>query len=205
MSTRTEVMMWAQRVIARKNGPPHLLLEIREGATPSEAQDAFHKIARAAHPDLHRHGLSAEDLEMVTSAYAAVASAYMQVRSQAMTTQRMKPLKPEEVGGLGNAAPVGSAPHRPTPIPAGTGRTPPAGVPAAPATGESLTSVSPQAAAAAMSPKAIVYFRKAEGALKRGDFKSAVLQVKLAIAADPSSTFLRNALAEIDAELRKGT
>ncbi len=198
MSTRTEVMMWAQRVIARKNGPPHLLLELREGASPEEAQDAFHKIARAAHPDLHRHGLAPEDLELVTSAYAAVASAYMQMRSQTMTTQRMKPLKPEEVGGLGTAAP-----HRPTPIPAGSGRTPPSGVPAAPPA--DAPSVSPQNAAAAMSPKAIVYYRKAETALKRGDFKSAVLQVKLAIAADPTSTFLRNALAEIDAELRKGT
>ena len=187
--------MWAQRVIARKSGPAHLLLEVGEHATADEAQSAFHKIARAAHPDLHRHGLSAEDLETVTSAYAAVAGAYMQMRSQAMTTQRMKPV---------NAAPV--APNRPTPIPAGTGRTPPAGVPAAPppASGPP-TSVSPQAAAAAMSSKAIVYYRKAEAALKRGDFKSAVLQVKLAIAADPQSTFLRNALAEIDAELRKPT
>jgi hypothetical protein len=197
-------MLWAQRVIARKNGPPHLLLELGANATPDEAQEAFHKIARTAHPDLHRQGLTPEDLEIVTSAYAAVAGAYMQVRSQTMATQRLKPLKPDEVSGLGNAAPV--PPHRPTPIPAGSGRTPPAGVPTAPSPPPGPpTTVSPQAAAAAMSPKAIVDYRKAEAALKRGDFKSAMLQVKLAIAADPTSAFLRSALAEIDAELRRNT
>ncbi len=196
--------MWADRVLSRKNGPPHLVLEVKETATPDESQVAFHKIARAAHPDLHRQLLSAEELEKVTSAYAAVAGAYMQMRSQTMTTQRMKPLKPEDVGGLGNAGPVAAPPSRPTPIPAGTGRTPPAGVPAAPPPGESVTSVTPQQAAAAMSPKAIVYFRKAEAALKRGELKGALLQIKLAIAADPQSTFLRNALAEVDAELRRG-
>jgi hypothetical protein len=53
-----------------------------------------------------------------------------------------------------------------------------------------------------MGQKAIIYFRKAESALKRGDLKGALLQIKLAIAADPHSEYLRNALAEIDAELR---
>lgn len=192
------MIQWAQRVIARKSGPPHLLLEIREGATTDEAQQAFHKIARSAHPDLHRQGLSPEELELVTSAYAAVAGAYMQCRSLAPTTPQAPPVQPA-------AGKAPAAPHRPTPIPMGTGRTPPVGVPTPPTSGAAPTSVSPQAAAAAMSPKAIVYYRKAEAALKRGDFKSAVLQIKLAIASDPTSTFLRNALAEIDAELRKPT
>jgi hypothetical protein len=49
----------------------------------------------------------------------------------------------------------------------------------------------------------LLYFRKAELALKRGDLKAAVLQLKLAIAAESSSSFLRNALAEVEAELKK--
>ncbi len=59
-------------------------------------------------------------------------------------------------------------------------------------------------AAQQMSNKAIVYYRKAELALKRGDMRSAMLQIKLAIAADPSSSFLRSALAEVELELKKG-
>jgi hypothetical protein len=55
-----------------------------------------------------------------------------------------------------------------------------------------------------MSSKALVYYRKAELSLKRGDLKGAVLQLKLAIAADPASGFLRTALAEVELEVRKG-
>jgi hypothetical protein len=59
-------------------------------------------------------------------------------------------------------------------------------------------------AAQTMSSKALVYYRKAELSLKRGDLKGAVLQLKLAIAADPASAFLRTALAEVELEVRKG-
>ena len=59
-------------------------------------------------------------------------------------------------------------------------------------------------AIAQMNPKAQLYYRKAELALKRGDLKGAVLQLKLAIAADPQSAFLRTALVEVETEVRKG-
>ena len=52
MSARMDVLMWAQRVIARKGSPPHQLLEIKADATVDNAQEAFHKVARMAHPDL---------------------------------------------------------------------------------------------------------------------------------------------------------
>ena len=54
-----------------------------------------------------------------------------------------------------------------------------------------------------MSPRAQLYYRKAELALKRGDLKGAVLQIKLAIATDPQSAFMRAALTEVEAELAK--
>jgi hypothetical protein len=57
----------------------------------------------------------------------------------------------------------------------------------------------------AMSPKAVTYYRKAEIALRRGDLKGAILQLKLACATDPSSSFLRTALAEVETEVRKST
>jgi hypothetical protein len=39
--------------------------------------------------------------------------------------------------------------------------------------------------------------------LRRGDLSGAILQMKMAIAADPSSQFLRSAIVEIQAELAK--
>jgi hypothetical protein len=54
-----------------------------------------------------------------------------------------------------------------------------------------------------MSAKALLYYRKAESCLRRGDLKGAILQLKLACAADPTSGFLRTALAEVETEVRK--
>ena len=56
-----------------------------------------------------------------------------------------------------------------------------------------------------MSSKALLYFRKAELALKRGDLRGAILQLKLACATDPASQFLRTALVEVETEVRKST
>lgn len=58
-------------------------------------------------------------------------------------------------------------------------------------------------AAQAMSAKALLYYRKAELCLKRGDLRGAILQLKLACAADSTSGFLRTALAEVESEVRK--
>ena len=190
MSTRTDVLLWAQRVVARKNGAPHEILEVRADCTPEQAQEAFHKIARMGHPDLHRKGLSPDELEMVTSAYAICAGAYQTLRSQTMHTMRMKPLKLEDL--------------TPTPQPAPTAQPAQPAQPPQPAATPSGPTPSANAAQS-MSSKALVYYRKAEIALRRGDLKGAVLQIKLAIAADPASGFLRTALAEVELEVRKST
>ncbi|HSD90226.1 MAG TPA: hypothetical protein VLB44_22005, partial [Kofleriaceae bacterium] len=96
-------------MIARKARPAHEILELSANAGPDAAQEAFHKIARTAHPDLHRKGLTPEELEMVTSAYAICAGAYQTMRTQTAPTQRMRPA--EAAGESGQSA-------RPTPVPA---------------------------------------------------------------------------------------
>ena len=171
MSSRTSVLLWAQRINGmKKTAQPHQLLDIDKAAGLDAAQDAFHKIARMAHPDLHRSGLDADELELVTSAYAAVANAYQTFRGQTTTTTKLKP-----VGG-------GEVPITPS------------GAPPA-----------PTGVAGAMSSRALVYYRKAELCLKRGDLRGAMLQLKMAIGTDPASTFLRTALHEVEAEVHKGT
>lgn len=213
MSSRAELLLWAQRVVARKAGPAHEILELKADSTPLQAQEAFHKIARTAHPDLHRKGLTPDELEMLTSAYAISAGAYQTMRTQTMQTTRMRPIEvADDAERSGQTPPAGTptaAPSRPTPVP--TRPTPlpsrPAGVTSPPST-VPVTPAGPAPggnAAQAMSSKALIYYRKAELCLKRGDLKGAVLQIKLAIAADPASGFLRTALAEVELEVRKGT
>jgi hypothetical protein len=157
VSALSEVLLWAVRVNNRKDARPHQILDIKPDASLEDAQNAFHKIARIAHPDLHRTTLGPDDLENVTSAYAKAAAAYQEFRMQRVKTE----------------------------------------VAAGPASASGSTS------AGAMSSKALIYYRKAELALRRGDLKGAILQLKMAIAADPQSSFLRTALGEVEAEVAK--
>jgi hypothetical protein len=178
VSVRSEVLLWAQRIVAKKGEPAHVLLEIRPTATLDEAQAAFHKIARQAHPDLHRATLTAAELESVTLAYSRVAAAYQEFRTQRMHAQRLRALADAEAGVVVQK-PEATRPTTDPPPVAGT------------------------AAAGSMNSKALIYYRKAELCLRRGDLRGAVLQLKLAIAADPASAFLRTALAEVELEVGK--
>jgi len=164
LSATSEILLWAQRVLAKRTGASHELLGVRPDATVDEAQAAFHEIARKAHPDLHRGVLAPEDHELVTEAYSVIAGAYQTFRVH---------VAPGAARGIGE----------PPVTPSGT----------QPATG----------VAGAMSSRALVHYRKAELSLRRGDLKGAVLHLKMAIAADPQSAFLRTALAEVETELRK--
>jgi hypothetical protein len=202
VSVRSDVLLWAQRIVAKKGAPPHQLLEIDADARIEVAQDAFHKIARVAHPDLHRNSLTAEELALVTSAYARVAAAYQYLRTLTMQTGPLPPLQADPPPPRPRSTPTGPLPPR-AGGPQGTQRAQPLPRPPEPiATGSSPEVLKP-GAPGAMSSKALLYYRKAELCLRRGDLGQAVLQLKLAIACDPQSTFLRTALAEVEAEVGK--
>ena len=164
MSTRSEVLMWAQRVIARKR---HSRARDPRGpadATAEDAQAAFHKVARTAHPDLHRNGLTPEELEMVTSAYAHVGRRVSDAPRAGDATHA------DEAAQDGGRQLAAAARHAgPTPATQRRVRPHTAAVPAPPARMHRRS----------MSSKALVYYRKAELALRRGDLKGAVLQLKL--------------------------
>jgi hypothetical protein len=197
-------------VIARRGQPAHVIMELPADATADQAQAAFHKVARTSHPDLHRHGLTPDEIEMVTSAYAAVAGAYQELRTRTMPTTSMKKLtRPEEPLAPTATPPGGTPVARPASPATPSGGTPVAR-PASPTTPPRATPTAPAAHASgkpegSMSPKALTYYRKAEISLRRGDLKGAILQLKLACATDPSSAFLRSALAEVETEVRKST
>jgi hypothetical protein len=180
MSARSDVLLWAQRVVGRKAASADQILDIPPGSRIDVIQAAFHKIARMGHPDLYRTALTAEELELVTTAYARAAAAYQELRSQRPTTMRLP-------GGPGGSSPAL--------VPA------PGGAPC----DEVVVPSDPEVInpAQAMTSKALIYYRKAELCLRRGDLTSAVLQLKMAIASDPQSRFLRGALAEVQAEVGK--
>jgi hypothetical protein len=182
MSARSDVLLWAQRVIGRKDASPCQTLDIPPGSGPEAVQQAFHKIARMAHPDLHRRTLTPDELELVTTAYARAAAAYQELRGPRPTTTRMRTLDPE------------------APTPATT-----AVIPTSPRSNKAVVADDPPAPSQSpqMNSKALIYYRKAELALRRGDLKGAVLQLKMAIASDPQSAFLRSALAEVEAGVAK--
>jgi hypothetical protein len=182
MSARTDVLLWAQRVVARKAAAPYMILEIAAGAGFDVAQEAFHKIARLAHPDLHRTTLTPDELELVTTAYARAAAAYQTIRSQRVPAR--PPGVPEQEPSVA-----------PMTIP----------IPSSPMSGRAVAvhDGPPINPAQAMSSKALIYYRKAELALRRGDLTGALLQLKMAIASDPQSQLLRSALAEVEAEVKK--
>lgn len=95
---------------------------------------------------------------------------------------------PEHGGG-------GRPPAPPTPPAPPASPTPPA--PSAPAAAPGTPAPAAVDPARAMNGRALALYRRAEGALRTGDRASAILNIKMAIAADPSSQLLRGALAEL--------
>ena len=85
-----------------------------------------------------------------------------------------------------------SQPGEPASIPGGT-TPPPTAAPPAPAPAPAA----PIDPTRAMNARALVLYRRAEGALRTGDRTTAILNIKMAIAADPASQLLRGALAEL--------
>lgn len=188
MSARSDVLLWAQRVLAKTNAPAHELLEIRVNAPPDVVSEAFQRVARMGHPDLHRANLDAAELELVTSAYSRVAGAYQELRSARQNAARKQAAQ--------------AAPGKDEPQSIVAQRLSAAQKPQAPSAGDA-TGTPTGGASASMNSKALIYYRKAELALRRGDVRGGVLQIKMAIAADPGSTFLRTALGEMEKELTK--
>ncbi|HWO20223.1 MAG TPA: hypothetical protein VNO30_15750 [Kofleriaceae bacterium] len=194
MSVRSDVLLWAQRIVAKKDPPPHQLLEISADARIEVAQDAFHKIACLAHPDLHRNSLTDEELALVSTAYARVVAAYQYLRKQTMQTGPLPPLP---------ADPPPPRPRAPSTGPLAPRAQSPQSSPLAAGSSPDVLRPATLGALGVMSSKALLYYRKAELCLRRGDLKQAVLQLKLAIACDPQSAFLRTALAQVEAEVGK--
>jgi curved DNA-binding protein CbpA len=178
-------------------------LEIPPTASSTAIQEAYHRIARTRHPDLFRH-LDPKLMDRLVRMYGRVTAAYADLKDpekcgaylrelrgpRPQTIQPpsslVHPLTARTAERLTNAAVAA-----PSPRPARESEPPPA-APAQP-----RTRTGPMDPAASMNARALAFYRRAEGAQRTGDKAAALLQIKMAIAADPKSTFLRAALLEL--------
>jgi hypothetical protein len=93
------------------------------------------------------------------------------------------------------------APARTTPAPVTPSRVkPPSRPPGTPTPGGASPGDS-RPPGASVGARAQVYFRKAKSCLSQGDLGGALFNLRLAAAADPGSSLIRVALAEVEAEL----
>jgi DnaJ domain len=218
----SDALTWARRWARREDATDYELLEVSRGASLEDVRQAYHRLARLAHPDLHRTTLSAAQLEEVTVAFARVGNAYatLSARLRKAAARPMTPPSPPRP--TPPAAPPSPAPTpattpattRPAPtraaaptVPAAASRvsrpalafaaTPAAPTPPAPAQQDAPAATLPIGPANAMSPRALVHYRRAELSLRRGATAEALLHLRLAVATDPHSSFLRRALAEL--------
>lgn len=177
--TAAQLLAWLDEVEPRAAGRSHFeWLELPPTTAPEAIQRAYHAIARTRHPDLFRAALRPADLDRLVRMYARVTGAYAELRTADSATAYLRRHAPAVTSPAPPASPTSPAPPAPAAAPG-------ASAPAA---------VDP---ARAMNARALALYRRAEGALRTGDRASAILNIKMAIAADPSSQLLRGALAEL--------
>lgn len=188
--TPAQVMAWLDEVEANVDRRSHFeWLELAPTTAPQAIQGAYHAIARTRHPDLFRAALPAADLDRLVRIYARVSGAYADLRTAEGAAAYLRKV-------TAAAAPAPTAARRPAPTTPPPAAAPP---PAAPPPPTATPPAAPHAVdpARAMNARALVLYRRAEGALRTGDRATAILNIKMAIAADPGSQLLRGALAEL--------
>jgi len=158
---------------------PFELLELSPTDDVEQIREAYHRVAATRHPDLFRGKLGATEAEQLMRLFARVSGAYALLRDPDARRRH------------------GARPPR---------ATPPAGVPVSAIAGAGSGPVaagSPGSGVRKVAPRALSHLRKAEAMLKIGDNASAVLHLRMAIAADPTAKELRTLLTETEAKLKK--
>ncbi|HUQ08301.1 MAG TPA: DnaJ domain-containing protein [Kofleriaceae bacterium] len=200
-----ELVLWLNEVepVADSRGKFDWL-EIPPTASSTAIQEAYHHVARTRHPDLFR-SLDPKTLDRLVRMYGRITAAYADLKEPEKCAAYLRELrgpKPQSIPppprtGVPVAPPTRAAPITTPPATAGDP------YPTPPKPGHVTQPIprvqrdGPIDPASAMNPRALAFYRRAEGAQRTGDKAAALLQIKMAIAADPKSTFLRAALAEL--------
>jgi hypothetical protein len=176
----SQVTAWIRALGPKVSGlGPFELLEIPPTDDMDAIRDAYHAVAATRHPDLFRGRLGEAEAEGLMKVFARVTAAYAKLRDPA---ERAK-YKRRPSGRLVS--------DPPTP--------PPASQP--PAAGASGTQTPP--GLRKINPRALSHVRRAQSMLDVGDVASAVLHLRMAVAADPTAKELRELLTDTEAKLKK--
>jgi curved DNA-binding protein CbpA len=199
---------------------PFELLEIPPTASGDHVQRAFHEIASTRHPDLWRNQVPARQLERVVRVYGRVTAAYATLRDHDQRARVLRDLRehrvtPSSVLAAGERdrapAPIGARGSGPQVAGAARARSGPTAPPERLARATMPTDAPAQAAhpagAAPAGPtlgaRALGFYRRAQAALRLGDVAGAVLNLRMAVSAEPTSAYLRQALADAQARLHR--
>jgi hypothetical protein len=179
--SRDELSRWVHLVEATSKDEADDLsvLGIQSVIGEEPLAQAFHALAREVHPDRWRGTFGATGSQRVVKAYARLTLAYARQRERFQLERRRGTLPPR---------------------PAGSTLPPRAGTPSSPGD-------APRARAGNTDPvvraqRVAKFISAADEALERADFTAAQLNLRLAVAADPSSAELRARLAEFEAVMR---
>jgi hypothetical protein len=162
---------------------PFALLELEPVDDSAEVTAAFERIADSRHPDHFRGRLGRVETAQLEAVFAACVAAHHRL------------LDPEERRRLG---------ARPRRLPRGSSAPPPMMTAASPHTkpaqppGYATPDIGHR-----LSPRALHHARQARAALDTGDVASAILYLRMAIAAEPSAQELRLLLADAQARLHR--
>lgn len=202
-----QVLAWLDQVEPHADSRTHFeWLEMVPSASSQAIQNAYHAIARTRHPDLLRTTLGPRDHDRLVRMFARVANAYAALRSPDAAVRYLRERR-DSARVISPTPPAGTPSVRTTPS-GGYPVQPPAGIAAlvpTPTIHGSAGADTPAAAvetdpSRAMNARAFAHYRRAESALRTGDRVTALLQIRMAIAADPRSPLLRAALAELQAK-----
>lgn len=195
-------------------------LEIPPTASSTAIQEAYHHVARTRHPDLFRRRIEPALMDRLVRMYARITSAYAELKDPEKCGAYLRELRGPRIPtvpppGYNNPPPRLAPRLNPPPPGERADRTsspiinkpptspPSARVPAPPPPPEKPTTrIATQAPgvvepAHAMNARALSFYRRTESALRTGDRAAAMLHLKMAIASDPKSAFLRAALTEL--------
>jgi len=181
---------------------PFEWLEIAPTASSVAVQEGYHRVARTRHPDLFRLSLDPAEMDRLVRMYSRVSWAYAELRDPDRCAAALRYLR-----GTGSHAtavdprgtgsfPTISDPRRRT----GTGDVPSVATnPPRPAPDTRAAATAPRGdPPTTMNPRAATFYQRAMAAQQSGDPVSAALNLRMALAADPSSTFLRDAVAAFE-------
>ena len=218
---RAQLIAWLDRTEPMVDQlTPFEMLEIPPTASGQHVQRAFHAVAATRHPDVWRNHLDATERERLMRVYGRVAAAYATLRNEESRARVLRevrerrPSQPPEATAVADAREdvptrrsgritVATDPPNLTPPPMRVEDLP--GAPTAPGAAPPPGTPRPRTPSPSvmLNARALAFYRRAEAALRVNDIAGALLNLRMALAAEPTSQYLKDEIAAAQKKLKK--